>query len=90
MFRRLGTSGSRVVHPCQMRGDHSAHAKAVFEVLMNAVRCCSRRQITNALFEVGGSIGGACSRSVAGKDQPAASSSRPISRSICSVLGRLL
>ena len=26
----------------------------VFEVLMNAVRCCSLGQITNALFEVGG------------------------------------
>ena len=26
----------------------------VFEVLMDAVRCCSLGQITNALFEVGG------------------------------------
>ena len=26
----------------------------VFEVLMEAVRCCSLGQITNALFEVGG------------------------------------
>ena len=26
----------------------------VFEVLMQAVRCCSLGQITNALFEVGG------------------------------------
>ena len=26
----------------------------VFEVLMDAVRCCSLQQITNALFEVGG------------------------------------
>ena len=33
----------------------------VFEVLMDAVRCCSLGQITNALFEVGGSIGAACS-----------------------------
>ena len=29
----------------------------VFEVLVDAVRCCSLGQITNALFEVGGSIG---------------------------------
>ncbi|MDO9200770.1 MAG: methylmalonyl-CoA mutase family protein, partial [Hydrogenophaga sp.] len=28
--------------------------KNVFEVLMDAVRCCSLGQITNALFEVGG------------------------------------
>ena len=26
----------------------------VFEVLVDAVRCCSLGQITNALFEVGG------------------------------------
>ena len=26
----------------------------VFDVLMDAVRCCSLGQITNALFEVGG------------------------------------
>ena len=32
----------------------------VFEVLMDAVRCCSLGQITNALFEVGGSTGGQC------------------------------
>jgi hypothetical protein len=32
----------------------------VFAVLMDAVRMCSLGQITNALFEVGGSIGGAC------------------------------
>ena len=32
----------------------------VFEVLVDAVRCCSLGQITNALFEVGGSIGGVC------------------------------
>lgn len=25
----------------------------VFEVLVDAVRCCSRRQVTNALFEAG-------------------------------------
>ena len=34
----------------------------VFEVLMDAVRVCSLGQITNALFEVGGSTGAACSR----------------------------
>ena len=28
--------------------------KNVFAVLMDAVRCCSLGQITNALFEVGG------------------------------------
>jgi methylmalonyl-CoA mutase len=33
----------------------------VFEVLVDAVRWCSLGQITNALFEVGGSIGGVCS-----------------------------
>lgn len=33
----------------------------VFDVLMDAVRVCSLGQITNALFEVGGSIGGTCS-----------------------------
>jgi methylmalonyl-CoA mutase len=32
----------------------------VFEVLMQAARVCSLGQITNALFEVGGSIGGVC------------------------------
>ena len=32
----------------------------VFEVLVEAVRCCSLGQITNALFEVGGSTGGVC------------------------------
>ena len=33
----------------------------VFEVLMDAVRCCSLGQITNALFEVGGgNTGEAC------------------------------
>ena len=32
----------------------------VLEVLMDAVRCCPLEQFTNALFEVGGSIGGAC------------------------------
>ncbi len=31
----------------------------VFEVLMDAVRSCSPGQITNALFELGGSIAGA-------------------------------
>ena len=30
------------------------HNQNVFEVLMDAVRCCSLGQITNALFEVGG------------------------------------
>lgn len=30
----------------------------VFEALVDAARCCSLRQITNALFEVGGSTGG--------------------------------
>ena len=30
----------------------------VFEVLMDAVRVCSLGQITEALFEVGGQIGG--------------------------------
>jgi isobutyryl-CoA mutase len=28
--------------------------RSVFEVLMQAVRCCSLGQITEALFEVGG------------------------------------
>ena len=32
----------------------------VFEVLVDAVRCCSLGQITNALFDVGGSTGGVC------------------------------
>lgn len=32
----------------------------VFEVLMDAVRIGSLGQITNALFEVGGSTGGIC------------------------------
>ena len=32
----------------------------VFEVLVDAVRCCSLGLITNALFEVGGGIGGVC------------------------------
>jgi methylmalonyl-CoA mutase len=33
----------------------------VFEVLMDAVRVCSPGQITDALFEVGGSTGAICS-----------------------------
>ncbi len=32
----------------------------VFAVLMDAVRVCSLGQITNALFEVGGSTGETC------------------------------
>jgi methylmalonyl-CoA mutase len=40
----------------------------VFEVLVDAVRCCSLGQITNALFEVGGSIAGVCSRTVLPQD----------------------
>jgi hypothetical protein len=40
----------------------------VFEVLVDAVRCCSLGQITNALFDVGGSIGGACSAAFARPD----------------------
>jgi isobutyryl-CoA mutase len=37
------------------RLQHAVIANAnVFEVLMDAVRCCSLGQITNALFEVGG------------------------------------
>jgi methylmalonyl-CoA mutase len=33
----------------------------MFEVLVDVVRCCSLGQITNALFEAGGSTGGICS-----------------------------
>ena len=34
--------------------DTAAHGENVFDVLMDAVRCCSLGQITAALFEVGG------------------------------------
>ena len=40
----------------------------VFEVLMDAVRCCSLGQITNALFEVGGQY----RRSMQGRAAPIA------------------
>ncbi|OGA31686.1 MAG: hypothetical protein A3G80_09170 [Betaproteobacteria bacterium RIFCSPLOWO2_12_FULL_62_13b] len=40
----------------------------LFEVLVDAVRCCSLGQITNALFEVGGSTEGACSPAFARPD----------------------
>jgi methylmalonyl-CoA mutase len=59
---------SQIARLRQFQNEHSGEAEAMlkrlqdavrqgdngFEVLMDAVRCCSLGQITNALFEVGG------------------------------------
>jgi methylmalonyl-CoA mutase N-terminal domain/subunit len=56
-FRRAGRF-SIVSIGKQLYGSHPAPSEPdkrnFFNVLMDAVRCCSLGQITNALFEVGG------------------------------------
>ena len=65
---RLFALSSVFYHPPRFHARHAGEAPAtlrrlqraaiananVFEVLVDAVRCCSLGQITNALFEVGG------------------------------------